>query len=149
MHCFVERVINVSFVIRVSNMSVFLGVVVGLEGAYLSFHLSQLGVCLEDVVAERVYLLLVDDALLDESVDDLLLELGGFLILRWLICSIYLVFKAALVQVVNIGLDSWLDCDKLRHICLGAETALCFEVFCLLYEYLWGDFLAFVVKLHW
>lgn len=148
MHCFVERVINVSIVIRFSNMSVFLGVGIGLEGAYLSFHLSQLGVGLEDVVAERVYLLLVDNALLYESVDDLLFELWGFLVLLRLICSIYLVFKAALVQVVDIGLDSRLYCDELRQICLRTEAALCFQVFCLLDEYLWGDFLAFEVKLH-
>ena len=149
MHCFVERVINVSFVIRVSNMSVFLGVGVGLEGAYLSFHLSQLGVGLEDVVAERVYLLLVDDTLLNESVDDLLFELWGFLVLLRLICSVYLVFNAALVQVVYVGLDSWLYCDELRQICLGAEAALCIEVFRLLDEYLWRDFLAVDVRKHW
>lgn len=71
------------------------------------------------------------------------------MVLLRLICSIYLVFKAALVQVIDVGLDSWLYCGELRQICLGAEAALCFEVFCLLDEYLWGDFLVFGVKLRW
>lgn len=85
MHRFVQRVINVSFVIRVSNISVLLAVSGGLEGVYLSFQISQLRVSFEDVVAQRVYLLLIDDALLDESVDDLLFELRGFLVLLRLI----------------------------------------------------------------
>jgi hypothetical protein len=59
-----------------------------------------------------------------------------------------LVFKAALVQIVDVGFDSWLYCGELRHVCLVAEAALCFEVFCLLDKYLWGDLLAFEVKLH-
>jgi len=60
---------------------VFLGVGVRLERAYFSLHLSQLGIGSEYVVAERVYLLLVDDALFDEGVYYLLLELGSYLVL--------------------------------------------------------------------